>query len=470
MKGIIDWIRSHLHIVISTSIALIGIALLVLGYMDDSVKTALDGDIRKVDRLSTMKPVNRKVIDAAQKQLEETREVVELLNQQVANIGSHQPLLSNVFPEPPTTTARLDFKGALRRVYTQEFPRLLNAGERPSQAEIDQTSEDMKNAAERLKFQETFGDTEATTTGGDTDAVTTGTPAPWAAPRGFGTTGRRTGETSRRDLENMTPQELVREIPEARISVSRARSIYCYASGNPESSEFSFDPQPGVLDADRPRVEDMWIAQMSLWIQSDMVNAIAAINNRQAQRLEAEQIGPWVGNLPVKRIVRINVRGYVPGDDSPAPGGRAGSAGPVARAGSPLTGNGTTAAVDVLQFDMELVVDARSLPAVIDELCAAGFYTPLVVNFEAEPPNPTLSGYIYGTAPVVRVTLEMEAALPRAKYLDLIPPAIEAEKESGALFQRTKERPGRRSGPGRGYQPPAAPAPTFSPGGSGMPS
>jgi hypothetical protein len=124
---------------------------------------------------------------------------------------------------------------------------------------------------------------------------------------------------------------------------------------------------------------------------------------------------------------------------------------------SAFTERGTTEAVDVLHFDMVLVVDARSLPAVIDEICAAGFYTPLLVNYEVVPPNLTLSGYIYGSAPVIRVTLAMEAAMLRAKYAKIMPPSIETERTSGALFQRRKEGGKTPSGPSN-YRPgPTAP-------------
>lgn len=449
MKGVIEWVKSHLHIVISSALALIGIVLLAMGYTDETITKKLQADVQAVGQLNSLTPANPTVIAAKQATLAKVRKQVDDLNRQVADIGLHKPLLDNVFPKPATTSALLEFKRALREVYVNTFPETLKAKDQPSPAELRLMEEQMKDAEEALKVQERFGDDTRPTT---PDTGTTGGPITPIFGGGFGGFGGGGGaNTSTRNLAEMTPEELVKENATARISVMRAREIYCYANGDPESPECSFDSQP-VLNADRPLVEDMWLAQMSLWIQSDMVNALAGLNNREADALQQRQIRPWVGNLPVKHIVSFNVKGYVRGAD--AAGGEA-PGGSISADDSTFTDRGTTDAVDVLHFDMVLVVDARGLPAVIDEICAAGFYTPLLVNYEVVPPNLTLSGYIYGSAPVVRVTLEMEAALLRSKYETLVPPSIEAERTGGMLFQRRKD--GSKSGTGGGMMRPTAP-------------
>jgi hypothetical protein len=236
---------------------------------------------------------------------------------------------------------------------------------------------------------------------------------------------------------DMTPEELAAEIPQVRLSIRRARNIYCYANQD------SFDQRSVVVDFERmpPDNDEFWYAQMSLWIQQDVVQALAGLNNRIADGLKSRGEDPWVGNLPVKHLQRFIVGGYLPpqggADDSAAHGRRGRSSGSAA-GDMAFTQRSGTKDVDVVRFSLGLLVEARMLPSVIDEICKAGFYTPLLVEYEAKPPTTSLRGYIYGSDPAIEVDLQFEGCFLRDKYDKWMPESVkDAIREGRAVGQGT---------------------------------
>jgi len=278
----------------------------------------------------------------------------------------------------------------------------------------------------------------------------------------------------------MTLEEMVDEIPDCRAAVDRAREIYCYAN-----EKTSFDQRPSVENVEKPTVEDMWYAQVSLWVQQDIVKALAELNNRVAADITAKGgEAPYVGNLPVKHLQRFVVTGYLPpaaaggaaaGAPPPGPrGGPGGAGGGGMGPGEAFANTASADTIDVVHFTVELVVEARKLPAVIAEICKVGFYTPLLVNIQEQPASPIPAGYVYGPAPTVQVRLVFEGGFLRSNYADLIPKKVKDDIPTGLAFQggSGQQGGGGMFQPGRGgpmMGGPEGPGRRMPPGGRGRP-
>ena len=93
--------------------------------------------------------------------------------------------------------------------------------------------------------------------------------------------------------------------PVYRARVTKARSILCYYD------EGTFHRSPLVFQEEAPPPEEMWFAQVGLWIQEDVARAIAELNGEAANQVTGTD--PCVQDLPVKRLVFVRV--LVPGCD-----------------------------------------------------------------------------------------------------------------------------------------------------------
>ena len=75
------------------------------------------------------------------------------------------------------------------------------------------------------------------------------------------------------------------------------------------------------------------------------------------------------------------------------------------------------------------------LPAVLNAICEAGFYTPLMVTYEAVPQGELPIGYIYGSAPILAVRLEFEGSFLRNKYAEWMPESIKTNIDGAGSIE-----------------------------------
>jgi hypothetical protein len=256
----------------------------------------------------------------------------------------------------------------------------------------------------------------------------------------------------------------------ARAHMARAQSIYCYLTdfedADERSKEFtsSLEVQPTVLPAktvDRPFPESLWRAQLGLWIQGDVVQAIARLNNEAAEQYrksledtEGRRTPPWVGIMPVKEVVSIRLSNdYVTSESEPAIGyeasvGEKEFATPALPGGSwetVFTGTVGTEWYDVMQFSVKLVMDQRDILKLVDEITRNRFHTLLRVSYEAVPVNRRMRGKIYGDDPTVLVIMDFETIMLADPYRCWMPPSVrdalgvECPREPEA---ETEEEPG----------------------------
>ncbi len=425
-----QWVKSHLTLVITIAIGVLGLTGLALGIVMSDVAEQMGQDQATLTSLSSSKGTNADAIEAARKNAAQVRALLEKGLKEFESIGNHTPILPDVFPKVnPGDASPYKFKPLYNEALKAMLARL-DAVDQPSEREYQREQEAIANALERQRRAATLGtDPKIKTT---RPAGTPGAglrPAPSAPPPGVGALSR-----SPSALENMTPEQLVQENPRVRASIKKARSGRCYANNN------TFMLPELLTKDDAPTVEAMWYAQMMLWIEQDLVNALAAVNDSVAQALPAGE-KRWVGNMPVKHVQKIFVGNYVP----PAPaegaatgrsfniGGAGAQGGPPNDASSVFTKRGSDGSVDAVQIVLDLYINPLYMPAIIAEISRAGFYTPLLINYEAHSPIPStdLVGYVYGSEPVIHATMLFEGCFLRSKYEKWMPAEVATAIKEG---------------------------------------
>lgn len=162
-----------------------------------------------------------------------------------------------------------------------------------------------------------------------------------------------------------------------------------------------------------PTTEDMWYAQVALWVQQDAARAIADINGTGPGGILAS---------PVKHVLRIDVpQGsamYVTATDrvasaEPPPPETPDQPLPQVFAKSP-TGRVCSYLYDVVHFEVDVIVDAAAVQRFLQTLEHRRLVTVLEVNMQNvdEKLSKELN-YDYGDKPVVRLALKAEALFMR---------------------------------------------------------
>ena len=441
---ILEWIKTHLTVVVCSTLGLASVAMLVLGVLDKDVSAHMTRDARLLQNLKSLSPTNEKMIEEGKAELRANLKRFEEAIKKLEKQSDHQPLVENAFPAM-SSRAPFDFREQYGKKQ-QQLLGLLRALDQPSSEEIAKEQRYLDTAEDRAE-------TERGLAGG-------GRPSAGGTPGRFGRSGG--GFRGGRDREGHTLDERRETDADLRVSIRRAREIYCYA--NIESLDNRADPR----NHPRPRQDLMWYAQMSLWLQEDVIRALSQLNEDTATAIREAGGDAWVGNLPVKRLKKIAVGDYVPQltggtRGAAAPPGGSRDLMPPGDASMVFTKQDSTADVDVIQFGIDLVVETAKLPAVIDAVCGAGFYTPVLVNYEpVEPKTDPYVGYIYGNDPVANVQLQFEGCFMRSEFDKLMPESVKTAIQNGeARFGGGKggggnrgRSPSRQRGGGGGRQSP----------------
>ncbi|MBU0618522.1 MAG: hypothetical protein KKI02_12460 [Planctomycetes bacterium] len=366
---------------IAAGLGLVGVfSLAIIGAAEDSVRREMRAQAALARAIPGLiaDAKNAEAV-AAQKhiQAELAREVAELYAA-AERINRREPVLADVFPDGGQVHRRVRF-AELYRDALDEFVRQLRGGGPPTPAEIEAARQDLAEAAE-LRNEEAER----------TRAVGMSNP-----PRhGVG-----------RDDEAVSY-----------ASVLKARGIRCYVHDG------VFERRELGGQGSAPSVEQLWLAQVELWIQRDVVGAIAEMND-EAARVHGRRAG--VEQMPVKRIWGVRVLGYQLRDGLllfPTPDGlscEVWKSVPVS-----FTGRACDGEFDVVVFQMVVVMDQRDVLQLIDRVGKRNFYQCTAVAYEAVPEPDANAGYVYGTEPVVCVGLEFEWYMWREIYGPLMPAGV----------------------------------------------
>ena len=322
-------------------------------------------------------------------------------------INARDPLLPDVFPKPKQEVDRFRFREAYRDAMSQ-LPVRLHAGTLPTQAEIEE---------ERLNVQDMLALEQGRTPGapaGTPGAALGGRGVPAAgvpgAFRGGPGIGPRAGTEPKYD-------------PVLRARVSKARQIRCYVD------EDSFHVSPIVEVSEAPSLLDMWLAQVGYWIQDDLVTALADLNEQAARSLNPDQA--YVEFMPVKRLDQIQILGYQTKDGLQPFPARTQTGAPMGRGAAQQQTSSFTRRVcnelyDVVRLRLTVVADQREVLRLIDRISKQNFFTCVGASYQVvdRQREELQEGYLYGSAPVIRVTLDFEFYMLRDVYQPLMPDPV----------------------------------------------
>jgi hypothetical protein len=428
--------------------------------------------------------VQEENIKKVQGKLKETQDRILDMNRGAAKLDY---ILDEAFPDPKDRpNIHYEFVKRYREA-VNGLARILAAKGPPTAADEERAKAAIEEENEQLGLT-----TEKRTPAAPTPATPAATPAPRRPERDRGgNTGLAAALAAASKVENrpapalrgaerrpaadtgdhastrpVDSRELLRTDPRRRAEIARAQEIRTYiASDNPADTFTVVQPALDVNSA--PTASEMWHAQMTLWIQREICQALAQVNDAAAADLKKANRPVNVTTLPVKELMKLLVGEYrakeLPtgegaagrggGGGQPPPragrepserkkdsggfgaalGGLAGTARTPARtaAAAPAAQETTTSLqaevgastwtgrisggdLDVVPVGIRLIIDLRALPQVIDQICRKNFYVPTRVNYRRLERSELKGAFVYGADPVVEVTLLFERYfLPR---------------------------------------------------------
>ena len=393
------------------------------------VATRLYGDLDRV----TGGAVQPKSIDAEKDRIRQARDQQQQVLAHFAARNVRKPLLENLLPDPGKGTQGKQLRYDFRSKYQEAMNGLLlrlNAGQPPSKQELENTADYLRKKA--MEEQE-FGI-------GDGESPEGGQGRPGRGSSGPGTEDRsampeRTGPASTQAYWAALKDKAQNDATML-TCIDKARNIFCYASIGRGGSFDLLKMYEGTDEA-APGMADIWLAQLLYWIQEDIVEALANVNDRAAAGLEK----PWVGNLPIKDLRSIGVSDYIQETDSPPattvraqPGDR-----PPEHPHEVFTYASAETLYDVINVRLRMIIDVRALPVMLHELAHDKYQVVLNVGYEEVRPDLSFHGKIYGPQPVVLATIDLQTYLFYKTHVPLMPEVIREQQGTQAQFDALME-------------------------------
>lgn len=276
-----------------------------------------------------------------------------------------QLIMDGIFPEPTSQDKPYKFRKAYRDAIAQLLKKL-DAGSAPTEEDIERN---LEIVAQDMGFL----------------------ASETAKNKGEKSGGKK--DDTEDDLEQSAYQKAI-------IEQAKKIKVYC-----DRDALDIIDEAYDISTGQPPLLEEMWWAQQSLWLQSDIVNAIAQSNSSAKDVTESV----------VKRILDIKMmHGYITED-----GSFAGTDDP----GLPesFTGMNSTKYYDIVRFSVSIIIDVTKIPSFIDEMYKQNYYTMYLCGIESvnTEKKGSMQGedlYYYGPAPVVKFTSYWETYLLRDFY------------------------------------------------------
>lgn len=417
MASILGFIKTYAVSLLCAVAAVAFIAIGVMGMMSDNVKQDMQDVITQTNAnaISGLRTnaQNEETIEAERERGERIAAEVEEVRATVAEINAREPLMEGVLPTPINKTIAIRFREVYARAL-ERLPRGLNAGTLPTEGEIE---EERQNVADLIALE-----SEKLV---ESNLEATRQPPVGGAPQFGGPGAAARAEEISTDDPKFDPVY--------RARVNKARSIQLYYDG-PQTFQST---AVAVESADVPDPRDVWLSQVSLWIQQDVLDAIKAVNDAAAAQVDSEEQAS-VGDVPIKRLRYIRFRYYIKPDGKtwgPTETYPSGAPRPPAHFGSAFSDQRSNDKYDVVRFVVCLVVDQRDVIKVIDAITRANFYKCVNVSYGAVNRDMARieEGYFYGPNPVSQIMLEFEGYFLRDVYGPLMPPSVLEELQGGAM-------------------------------------
>ena len=421
-----DFLKRQLFFIICGVVAVLGIVLGVLGLRGmPAVMAEMQGAESLYRNLTSLRsdPVSKEHITFEEQRIESIVNDLDRISAKARELGKYEQLVDGMFPR-----CDLEQENRFREQYVIKIEELLNSlnNGRPAREarpateyDIDFMRDEIAKEERKMNMDRYLAD--------DASALPVDEEGPYFTPGMV-----------------LTKSGALKD-PVARAHMSVAQSLLCYVNLPEERIKKGVEgeiapaiepvdevPLSGQL-GDRPSTAVLWHAQVSLWLQTDVVEAINRVNRKAAAEYEESirdqpRAQPaWVGVMPVKDVISIRVSDYVvdpestysnygmpEGDFEALPLG----------SGEVFTGSICNDMYDVVQFTVKVVMDQRDIPLLIQEICRDRFHTPLRVSYKVVPPNHRMYGKIYGSEPVVSVVLDFETIMLGEIYRPMMPVAV----------------------------------------------
>ncbi|MFO0835930.1 MAG: hypothetical protein U0638_13235 [Phycisphaerales bacterium] len=427
MKPLLEWIKSHLLVVVSTLVVLV---VLPVGYIfsskwNESIKTKRAAEVKAdLDKLNQKVSYAIPALDPSEPAVTQSdvpnavrteffKKHRESVLQQAEGVvtravefnqRAHKPLVDGLFP---------DAKGeALQTLPFELADRLIGKEGRPSvyQELLDRVRAGGPRAADKLA--PILLDVETR----EREAIL-----------GQNSSRQLTTDETKRILEKTTARRLGEY-------QARAREVTLYAgmdafSVRSEGGMTQLRIKPKML----PSLEECFSWQADFWMFSDVLEALAAANTDSGGRPLTVDQGA------VKRVIRILIK------DSPytkVEQSSSSSSGETKEAPAPaspnaelkpdfaksITGRWTgpeNGMYDIRHATVEVIVDSAMLPRLFDAFAQTNFMTITNINLaEVDAWAELERGFYYGDASVVKATIDVETVWLRSWMQPWMPKGI----------------------------------------------
>jgi hypothetical protein len=409
-----DIVKKNLWSIICGAVALLAVIALFfpLGGKKEKLQQDLDTRASVYQSLSQLqsKPRTLPIIDPNdpnpkpldrfpnQQLIDEAKAIPAAFTQQAATIAAaalklneHQPLVPGSLPYPASSVFAFNFRDAYHDMMSPNggFTQMLNAGHPPTPDDI--------TAAQKLLWDKQF------------------------VPQLVMPPGQPNGPALNADQIQAAYEAEKLLVPDRETKrVANTCSIYMDATALTVSAAPTL-ALTNNAGTNAPSPEEIWYAQLGLWIQQDVAQAIIRTNAGFKNVIEA----------PAKRLVKLTIdpRPYlVPAAYVAGPATDTDDKAPVTKdINISPTGRECNAMYDVVHFDLIIYVAAEKIPWMLDELSDGQFIT--VLKCDVRPVDAgvdQIQGYIYGTQPVAQLHLVCEEVFLRDWCRKLMPKEVAA--------------------------------------------
>jgi hypothetical protein len=415
-----DFVKKNLFLLICGVVGLASVGIMIwqitsMGQVTDAMQSVARIE-SSLSKFSGSKAVNPEMVQREYDRVDLVQEYHKKLIEHFAGSTEFKPLMENLLPDPPPGEAgkllRYEFRFAYQNGM-RDLLKTLRAGSPPTRADVE-------HVADYLRKKEMEAKLTTDSTAGQKPAIGTVSPV-------------RPGGALAQKKPDMPPMdgpasveaywtalaEQAGSSPDMIASISNARAALCYANVDLGGS---FELHPLFLPGDaEPRMKQIWTAQLWYWLQRDVVDRLASVNNDAASKVQ----GAWVGTSPVKHVKSIRISDYIK-DEAPAKRGVTTDSPTTPPVNKDLTFTGTFRhnLWEVINLRLVVVVDVRDLPSILEALTHDSYSVVLDVDYSEIARRLDFNGIVYGPEPIVEATIDLQAYLSNQATVPLQPQVI----------------------------------------------
>ncbi len=423
-----DFVKRNILLLASGLVGIASLGLMIWGITRmGEVTTAMGAASSVVNSLNGAKAISTADIDNEYARIDQTIEYYDKMIEHFADATAKKPILEGLLPDPPGNEQGKQLKYDFRPAYKAAMDGLierLHAGQPPTRAEVERIEDHLKKRQMELELTAEFDErTDSTEAPADTPDAPPADEADEVPDL-----PERAGPESCKQYWAVLA-ERAQHSADMLASISKARGLYCYAD------VFAFTTHAFYKGGtNEPSMDAIWDAQLWYWIQQDLVEILASVNDRAAEKVKGAGGKPWVANMPIKDIRGMGVSPYIDGGDDEARRS-ADDFLPPLHPDDAFTFQVAHPLYDVLNVRLQLVIDLRDLVAIIDALTHEKYNIVFNVSYERVEQSLDFNGKVYGPEPLALVKLDMQTYLCYRSFVPFMPSIIRERRGVEKLFE-----------------------------------